>query len=188
MVKCLVNQCKYSAERTVRHYQLKYSWCNEILWRVSSGVNWLLFIELPPMFPSYSYLPYLLSASYLHGCVSSCLSYPLLPFCATSYSLSSCLSLLPFFFSCFFFSSSLAPSSVSYPLHLSLSLSRCSQYGIHNEGLCYVRSHWAVWAWSRDVEILYSSSKGAIMDKSCSPLWYKVACRTCTNVWLPTSQ
>lgn len=173
MAKCLVNQYKYNTDKTVRHYQLKHSRCNEILWRLLIGCcpyNCLpsfLFVviclisslplismDVSPPILCFLFVLHLILYPHIH---LFCLSFFLLLFLLLPCSL---VCLLP-------------PAPVS----------RCSQYGIHNEGLCYVRSHW-----SRDVEILYDSSKGAIMDKSCSHLWYKVACRTCTNVWLPTSQ
>lgn len=64
--------------------------------------------------------------------------------------------------SCFSHSFCPPPLSLSPP-HLcpsySLSLSHHSQYGIHKEGVCYVRSNWAVWTPSEDVEIQLSSSE-----------------------------
>lgn len=76
------------------------------------------------------------------------------------------------------FSSSCASYLVSNPPPLSFSLPHRSQYCIRNEGLCYVRSNRGVWTRSGDVEMLYSSVKGAIMYESRGHLTYKVACRT----------
>lgn len=66
------------------------------------------------------------------------------------------------------------PPVILSPPHIcpsySLSFSHHSQYGIHNEGACYVRSNWAVWTLSGDVEI------------QIPPLWPNLAV-TCDKMW-----
>lgn len=114
-------------------------------------------------------LSYLFSAFYQHGYISSCPSCPLIPFLCYIVS--------------FHLLSVASPNSycssplVLSPPHLcasySLSLSPHSQYGIYNEGACYVRSNRAVCTLSGDVQIQQCTSKPAPVNKSFSHLWYK---------------
>lgn len=114
-------------------------------------------------------LPYLFSASYHHGYISSCPSCPLIPFLCCILSLRRLSVASP--------NSYCSSPLVLCPPHLcasySLSLSPHSQYGIYNEGACYVRSNRAVWTLSGDVQIQQCTSKPATANKSFSHLWYK---------------